>query len=65
MARSELVDIEVTIKRRTEKAVLVQSIDTNSGDVWLPLSLIEIEETGRMMVDITLPRSLAAEKGLI
>lgn len=65
MARSELVDIEVTIKGRTEKAVLVQSLDTNSDEVWLPLSLIEIEETGRMMVDITLPRRLAEEKGLI
>ncbi|KQU96480.1 hypothetical protein [Devosia sp. Root105] len=64
MPRSELVDIEVNIKHRTDKAVLVESLDTNA-EAWLPLSLIEIDESGRLLVDITLPRSLAEEKGLI
>lgn len=64
MGRNELVDIEVNIKHRTEKAVLVESLDTNT-EAWLPLSMIEIDESGRLLVDITLPRSLAEEKGLI
>ncbi len=65
MARSELVDIEAVIRQRTEKAVRIDHADSNSEDVWLPLSMIEIEETGRMLVTITMPRSLAEEKGLI
>lgn len=65
MTKSELVDIEAVIKQRTVKAVRIDHPDSNSEDVWLPLSMIEIDETGRMMVDITLPRTLAEEKGLI
>lgn len=65
MPRSELVDIEAFIKHRTDKAVLVECPDVNSGDVWLPLAAIEIEESGRLLVDITLPRRLAEDKGLI
>lgn len=64
MPRSTLVDIEVNIKHRTDKAVLVESLDTNT-EAWLPLSMIEIDESGRLLVDITLPRRLAEEKGLI
>lgn len=65
MPKSELVDIEVVIKQRTPKAVRVDHADSNSEDVWLPLSLIDIEETGRLSVTITLPRSIAEEKGLV
>ena len=64
MAKSELVDIDAVIKQRTERAVRIDHADSNSEDVWLPLSLIEIKETGRMAVTITLPRSIAEEKGL-
>lgn len=64
MPKSELVDIEVVIKQRTPKAVRIDHVDSNSENVWLPLSMIEIEETGRMATTITLPRSLAEEKGL-
>jgi hypothetical protein len=62
---SELVDLEVIIKQRRPKAVRIDHHDSNSTDVWLPLEAIEIEETGRMGVTITLPRRLAEEKGLI
>ncbi|MDR3471568.1 MAG: hypothetical protein P4M09_07740 [Devosia sp.] len=61
---SELVDIDVVIKHRTPKAVLIDHPDSNSEDIWLPLSAIEIEETGRFVVTVTLPRLLAEEKGL-
>jgi hypothetical protein len=63
--KSELVDIEAVIKQRTPKAVRIDHYDSNSEDVWLPLSQIEIEETGRLVVTITLPRTLAEEKGLV
>lgn len=65
MPRPELVDIDVVIRQRTEKAIRVDHADSNSEDVWLPLSTIEIEETGRLAVTVTLPRSLAEEKGLL
>lgn len=65
MAKSEIVDIEAIIKQRTAKAVRIDHPDSNTEDLWLPLSQIEIEETGRMLVDITLPRTLAEEKGLV
>jgi hypothetical protein len=65
MPRSTLVDLEVVIKQRTPKAIRVDHADSNSEDVWLPLEAVEIEETGRLAVTITLPRRLAEEKGLL
>jgi hypothetical protein len=60
--RSDLIDIAVTIKRRSEKAVLVDH--GGKEDAWLPLSQIEIDEdaTG---TTITLPEWLAVDKGMI
>ncbi len=52
--KSNLIDIEMEIIARTEKAV------------WLPLSQIEIADTGSAGIDaITMPEGLAQEKGLI
>lgn len=59
MARSTLVDIEVVIHHQTELAVLVSSLDGGAEKVWLPLSRIEIDGN-----TVTLPMSLAEEKGL-
>ena len=46
MSKSELIDIEVVIKQRPPLAVRIDHADSNSEDVWLPLSLIEIDESG-------------------
>ena len=57
------VEIYGRIKRKTEKAVL---IDDESMEVWLPLSQIVISEPNRYRdVTITLPEWLAEKKGVI
>jgi hypothetical protein len=63
--RSNIIDIDVEVTSRTEKAVLVHTGD-KGGAVWLPLSQIEIQNSGFAGVEtITLPEWLALEKGLI
>lgn len=63
--KSDIIDIDGAIEARTEKAVLFHTGD-KSDAVWLPLSQIEIGETGIAgIVTISLPEWLAADKGLI
>ncbi|MFA7175904.1 MAG: hypothetical protein WC114_01540 [Smithellaceae bacterium] len=62
-ADRKTVEIFVEIKRRTQKAVLVSD---GAVEVWLPLSLIDIEPGNKYnQATITLPEWLAKEKGLI
>lgn len=57
---STLVDLEMVIHVKTERAVLASDTGDKEDAVWLPLSQIEIDgET------ITMPEWLAEEKGLI
>lgn len=60
--RSDLIDISVIVKHRTDKAVLVDH--GGDQDVWLPLSQVEIsrDENGDV---VTLPEWLALDKGMI
>ncbi|HCI98497.1 hypothetical protein [Sulfitobacter pontiacus] len=63
--KSNIVDIDVEVSHRTEKAVLVHT-GIKEDAVWLPLSQIEIEPSGVAGIEtISLPENLAAEKGLI
>lgn len=63
--KSNVIDIDVAVEARTEKAVLVHDGDKSKA-VWLPLSQIEIEPTGIGGIEtVTLPEWLALEKGLI
>lgn len=64
--KSNIIDIEVEIAHRTEKAVLVHTGERGKA-VWLPLSMIEMDpdDTVSGMAIVTLPESLALEKGLI
>lgn len=63
--KSNIIDIDVAIEARTEKAVLVHDGDKSKA-VWLPLSQIEISPTGIGGIEtVTLPEWLALEKGLI
>jgi hypothetical protein len=72
MGNSDLIDLEDwVLHHETEKAVLV-SEEHDSEKFWLPLSQVEVEQTGRKtkfsklpIVDITLPQWLAEEKGLV
>jgi len=64
--KSNLIDIDLEIAHRTEKAVLVHTGERESA-VWLPLSQIEVDpdHTVAGVVTVTLPEPLAQEKGLI
>lgn len=64
MTKSDIIDIDGAVEARTEKAVLFHTGDKKQA-VWLPLSQIEIEETGiEGIFTVTLPEWLATEKGL-
>jgi len=63
--KSNLIDIDVEVVHRTEKAVLVHTGDKESA-VWIPLSQCEMEPSIFGGIEtLTLPESLALEKGLI
>ena len=63
--KSNIIDIDVEVRMRREKAILVHTGDPERA-VWLPLSQIEISETGIAGIEtVTLPEWLALEKGLI
>lgn len=62
--KSDLIDIEVYVFHRTEKAALIENEGANSGKVWVPLSVVDLEKDGRGYMQATLPKPLAEEKGL-
>lgn len=65
MMKSNIIDIDVEVTARTEKAVLVHT-GIKEQSIWLPLSQIEIEPSGIGGIEtVTLPEWLAVEKGLI
>lgn len=66
MAKSDLVDIDVHLHHRTPKGGLLVSLDGNSKKaVWLFEGSCEIEQKKGAHYVLTLPESLALEKGLI
>lgn len=75
---SDLKDLELLRHAKTDSAVLVSDGRTDHKPQWLPLSQVEVEETGRTehvwnddrrsyapVVKVTLPEWLARDKGLI
>lgn len=63
--KSNIIDIDVEVVHRTEKAVLVHT-GVKEDAAWLPLSRIEIEPSGFAGIyTVSLPEPLASEKGLI
>lgn len=64
--KSNIIDIDVEVAHRTEKAVLVHT-GIKEQAVWLPFSQVEIEPNGAFdgIETVTLPEWLALEKGLI
>ena len=63
--KSNIIDIDVEVTARTEKAVLVHT-GVKDNAVWLPLSQVEISPTGFGGIEtVTLPEWLALDKGLI
>lgn len=64
---AEMIDVTVTFKRATDKALLVNDGDR---DIWLPLSQVKCDEDLRTadegdVLELLVPEWLAKEKGLI
>lgn len=63
--KSDIIDIDGAIEARTDKAVLFHTGNKEEA-AWLPLSQIEVDETGVPgIVTVSLPEWLATDKGLI
>ena len=76
--KSDLVDLMLAQHHRTDRAVLVSELGEEAKAVWLPLSVVEIEESRKTaagtlkcgqrvtlpLITVTLPERLAIEKGL-
>ena len=65
--RSDLVDIEVVVKRETDRAWGVEDPNKAGNIIWLPKSQCEIECEPAPSKDgvLTCPEWLAQEKGLV
>ena len=64
--RSDLIDLTLRLHHRTERAILVSDDDDRENAVWVPLSQVEVEETGKTgIVVVTMPEWLAEDKGLL
>lgn len=68
--RSDIVDVQVIYQHATDRAVCVRSDEKSTKDVWLPLSLVELDFLGKerrrgVVVEVSGPESLFEEKELI
>lgn len=61
--RSDVIDIDVHVHVKTERAVLISETGDRDAAEWVPLSQVEVEMTGGATARITLPEWLAIEKG--
>jgi len=63
--KSNIIDIDVEVTHRTEKAALVHT-GNKEESVWVPFSQVEISPSGFAGIEtLSLPEWLALEKGLI
>lgn len=63
--KSDVIDIEVQLHARTDRAILASDDGDKSKAVWLPLSQVEVEMKPGGTATVTLPEWLALDKGLI
>lgn len=63
--KSDLVDLTVQLHHTTDRAVLVSLDGDRAKAVWVPLSQCEVETRPRGIVILTMPESMAIEKGLV
>lgn len=65
--RSDLVDLEVYVRRETDAAWGIADPDKPGNIIWLPKSQCEIEgnDTPTKVATLTCPSWLAIEKGLV
>ena len=68
MSRSEKITLQMIYKKQTSEALLVEDDEGLIGEVWLPLSQIEVDLDGLEMgdqVEVTMPQWLARERDLV
>lgn len=63
--KSNLIDLTLRWHHETAKAILVSDDGDREKAVWLPKSVVEVEDKGRGIVVVTLPEPLAIDKGLV
>ena len=65
--KSNVIDVQVMLHHRTDKAALVSDDGDRDNAVWLPFSQIELDDDAMpgQTVEIVVPEWLAADKGLI
>ncbi len=65
--RSNLIDLDVIVRRETDKAYGIASPDKADEIIWLPKSQCEIDgdDDPSRRATLTCPEWLAKEKGLI
>jgi len=65
--KSDIIDLRLVLVAQTEKAILVNENEDNSGkSIWLPKSKVEFDDvTIGTITTVTLPEWLALDKGLI
>lgn len=65
--RSDLVDLEVYVRRETDAAWGIADPDTPGNIIWLPKACCEIEggEPPTKVATLTAPLWLLTEKGLV
>lgn len=65
--RSDLVDLDVIVRRETDKAYGIADPDTPGGIIWLPKSQCEVSDfkMPQRTAILTLPEWLAIERGLV
>lgn len=61
MAR-QLADVECEVVHSTEAAVKLRS---DKGEAWVPRKAVEIDDDDPDNIVVTMPMSMAVEKGLV
>lgn len=63
--RSDVIDIDVHVHVKTERAVLISETGDRDAAEWVPLSQVEVEMTSSHTARVTMPEWLAIEKGFV
>lgn len=63
--KSDLIDLTLQKHHQTDKAILASDDGDEDNAVWIPLSMIEVEEKKDGIVEITIPEWKAKQLGLI